>query len=219
MRKRTLVLVLVVASLIALPACAEPEPQTVEVTREVEVLQTVEVTREVTRIVERVVQETVEVTRVEQIVVTATPTPTPINTPTPSSTPTTMPVPTADVASRLLRAMRSTRKDLEELGGLIDDAVRTGVFYAQRNVDLHTSIVNAPVFDTSGGNDVLKWANDRYREAIQVYSEGGSGLAEQSNNWLAGEGKDRIARVTWTRARKAVSDALAVLIPAIEKLE
>ncbi len=77
MRTRNLLVVLAITLLVVLPACAEPEPQTVEVTREVEVQQTVEVTREVTRIVE----ETVEV----EVVVTATPTPMPPATATPEA--------------------------------------------------------------------------------------------------------------------------------------
>lgn len=76
MQKRNPFVVLAITLLVVLPACAEPEPQTIEVTREVEVpqtvevAQTVEVTREVTKIVEKVVTEEVEVTRV----VTAEPT-------------------------------------------------------------------------------------------------------------------------------------------------
>ena len=66
-------------SLVLVSGCAEPEPQTVEVTREVEVPQTVEVTREVTKVVQETVKETVEV------VVTATPTPTPPATDTPEA--------------------------------------------------------------------------------------------------------------------------------------
>lgn len=90
MQKRVFVIV-VVAIVLALAglACGESEPQTVEVTREVEVPQTVEVTRvvekevEVTRVVEveveRIVEKEVEVTRVveveSEVVVTATPIP------------------------------------------------------------------------------------------------------------------------------------------------
>jgi hypothetical protein len=78
MRKRSLLVVLTITLLVVLPACAEPESEIVEVTREVEVLQTVEVTREVTKIV----KETVEV----EVVVTVTPTPTPRATATPERT-------------------------------------------------------------------------------------------------------------------------------------
>ena len=200
-------------------ACAQPEPQTVDVTREVEVPQTVEVTREVTKIVEQTVQQTVEVTRMEQVVVTATPTSTPASSPTPSMAPTARPTPTTDVTWRLLRAMRSTRQDLEEIGGLMDDAVRSGVIYCQPVVDLHASIIRTPGLDASGGSDVTQWASARYEQAIQVYSEGGSALAQGCDKWLEGEGKDTVPAQTWTRARKSVNDALDILIPAIEKLE
>ena len=223
--RRDLPIVLSITLVVLMTACTEPEPTIVEVTREIGVPETVEVTREVTKIVEEVVQETVEVTRIERVVVTATPTPTPISSPTPSSTPTPTPMPTApptptaDASSELLRAMRSTRQDLEGLGGVIDDAVRSGVLHCQRTVDLHASILNAPVVDVSGGSDVTQWANARYRQAIQVYSEGGTALAEGCSNWLEGEGKDIVAAQTWTRARKSVNDALEILIPAVEKLE
>jgi hypothetical protein len=80
MQKSNLLIVLAISLLVALPACAEPEPATVEVTREVAVPQTVEVTREVTKIVKEVVKETVEV------VVTATATPRPPATATPERT-------------------------------------------------------------------------------------------------------------------------------------
>jgi hypothetical protein len=78
MRKRSLLVVLTITLLVVLPACAEPEAETVEVTREVPVPQTVEVTREVTKIV----QQTVEV----EVVVTPTPTPLPPATATPERT-------------------------------------------------------------------------------------------------------------------------------------
>lgn len=76
-RIRRLVIV-AITLVVVLAACAQPDPEIVEVTREVEVPQTVEVTREVTRIVE----ETVEV----EVVVTPTPTPAPPATATPERT-------------------------------------------------------------------------------------------------------------------------------------
>lgn len=76
MRKR-IALTLFLLAVLA-PGCAEPEPQTVEVTREVEVPQTVEVTREVTqevtRMVEQEVTREVEVTRLVTAEPSATPT-------------------------------------------------------------------------------------------------------------------------------------------------
>jgi hypothetical protein len=85
MQKRNLLVALAITLLAVLPACAQPEPEIVEATREMVVPQTVEVTREVTKVVEKIVRETVEVTRVEQVVVTATPEPA---TPTPEPAPT-----------------------------------------------------------------------------------------------------------------------------------
>jgi hypothetical protein len=82
MNRRIGLIAAAVVLVIAVSACGEPEPQTVEVTREVGVPQTVEVTREVTKIVEKVVKETVEV----EVVVTATPRPTRRPTATPERT-------------------------------------------------------------------------------------------------------------------------------------
>ena len=219
MQKQALLAVLAATLLIA-SACAEPEPEIVEVTREVsvpqtvEVPRTVEVTREVTTIVQEVVEATVEVTRIERVVVTASPPPTPTSSPIAPT-----PLPTANVASQLLVAMRGTRSDLEELGGVIDTAVRTGVISCQRTVDLHNTIVNAPMLDTSASTDAAASASDRYALAVEVYAEGGGALAEQCRNAMEGQGKNQIPAQTWTRARKGVNDALGILIPAIETLE
>jgi len=101
MQKQSQFVVLAIVLLTILPACAAAEPPTVEVTREIEVPQTVEVTREVTRIVEEVIKETVEV----EVVVTATPTPPPPATATPERT-------MEDYQSELTEALVS---DLEEL--------------------------------------------------------------------------------------------------------
>jgi hypothetical protein len=76
MQKQRVIVALAVALVVMVAGCAEVEPQTIEVTREVEVPQIVEVTREVTRqvtqVVQEVVTEEVEVTRL----VTVAPTPT-----------------------------------------------------------------------------------------------------------------------------------------------
>lgn len=87
MHGRTLLFVPAIALVAVLPACAGADRQTIEVTRQLEVPQTVEVSQEVTRIVE----ETVEVTRIEQVVVTATATPTVGHAPTPTPTPSSRP--------------------------------------------------------------------------------------------------------------------------------
>lgn len=71
--KKQVAALAVVALVIAVSGCAEPQPQTIEVTREVAVPETVEVTRQVTEVVKAVVTQEVEVTRL----VTAEPTPTP----------------------------------------------------------------------------------------------------------------------------------------------
>lgn len=78
MQKRNLFIVLAITLLVLMAACAEPEPEEVEVTREVEVPQTVEVTQEVTRqvteVVREVVTDEVEVTRLVTAEPSAVPT-------------------------------------------------------------------------------------------------------------------------------------------------
>ncbi|MCB9420269.1 MAG: LysM peptidoglycan-binding domain-containing protein [Ardenticatenaceae bacterium] len=85
---------LLIAALIVLAACAS-QPQTVEVTRIVELPATVEVPVEVTRIVEQQttveVPVEVEVTRLVELVITATPALVDTAVPTPTATP----IPTA----------------------------------------------------------------------------------------------------------------------------
>lgn len=73
MQRRSLLVVLAAALIVTVTGCAKREPQVVEVTRQVEVPHTVEVTREVTRVVEKLARETVEVTRLVETFVTATP--------------------------------------------------------------------------------------------------------------------------------------------------
>jgi hypothetical protein len=108
---------------------------------------------------------------------------------------------------------------MEEFAGLIDEAAQTRVLRCTPSVKLYDAIVGSPTFDVSSSNEVVQWAYSRYQEAVNTYSDPARGLAEQCRNWLAGEAKDEITAQGWTRARKGVSDALAILIPAIERLE
>ena len=143
MRRRGSIVVLVVLLLFAVSACAQPEPETVEVTREIEVAQMVEVTREVTRVVERVAKETVEVTCIEHVVVTATPTRTPRPTsaprptstltvtptlgPTDTPTATITPVPTPVPATATVQSARPVPPGTHIVGGDIEPGIYIGL--------------------------------------------------------------------------------------------
>lgn len=225
--KGKMLVVLSIALVVILPACAESEPQSVEVPQTVEV--TREVTRQVTRVVQQVVTQEVEVTRIVTSEPTDTPIPTdtppPTDTPTPTLVASPSPMPPAtsrpapDVNASLLEAMRMTRTRLEEFGGLIDEAVGTGVLRCEPTVEVYDVIVAAPTFDVAGSSETVQWAYGRYREAVGTFSNQSDGLAEQCRNWLEGGAKDTIQSAGWTRARASVNDALQLLIPAIEELE
>jgi hypothetical protein len=105
---------------------------------------------------------------------------------------------------------------MDEFGGLLDEAVGTGVLRCTPTVELYDAIVGAPAFDVTGSSEVIQWAYGRYREAIGIFSDQSRGLAEQCRN---PDSKDIIEAVGWTRARKSVNDALTLLIPAIDELE
>jgi hypothetical protein len=221
MQKRLPLAVLAVALFVVLSGCAEPERQTVEVPQTVEV--TREVTREVTKVVEQVVTQEVEVTRIVTAEPTDTSVPTDTPTPTltlsPSPTRSATPAPSADIRTSLLEAMRTTRSQMDEFGGLLDEAARTRVLRCKPTVELYDAIVAAPTFDVAASSDTVQWAYGRYREAVDIYSDRSRGLAEQCRNWLEGDAKDVIEPVGWTRARQSVVAALELLIPAIDELE
>jgi len=162
-----------------------------------------------------------------------TSTPRPTDTPLPTDTPTATPVPptatpvpptptpTATPAPRtgtvLLGAMRVARKQMEEYGGWID---RHEHIDPQEIIDLYDAVAAAPVFDVSGNDEIVRWAHDCYRRAIDVFLTGAGDFARGARLFLAGDKENTgIPFQQIGAARKAVSDALAVLIPAIDRLE
>ena len=153
---------------------------------------------------------------------TPTPTQTPTETPTPAPTPTSTPtvVPTPNITVALLQAMRTTRKQMEEYGGWIDRAGGDVYIDAREVVRLYDGVAAAPTFDVSRSDDVVRWAYDCYRQAIDVFLVGAGDMYRGARLFLESDREtDGIPFQQWGAARKAVSDALAILIPAIDRLE
>jgi len=165
-----------------------------------------------------------------------TSTPRPTDTPLPTGTPTATPVPptatpvpptptpTATPAPRtgtvLLGAMRATRKQMEEYGGWIDRGLRGESVLARETVNLYDAVAGVPTLDMSGSNEVLRWAYDCYRRAIDAFLVGVGDMDRGSRLFLAsGKESDGIPFQQWGAARQAINDALAILIPAIDRLE
>ena len=152
---------------------------------------------------------------------TPTPTQTPTETPTPTPTPTSTPtaVPTPNVTAVLLQTMRSTRRQIEEYGGLIDIATETRLIPCQQTVDLYDAIVNAPVFSVPAKDEVTQYAYNCYRQAIDIFAGGARDMTENCRAWLADPQPGVIPFQQWGLARQKVNDALSILIPAVERLE
>jgi len=152
---------------------------------------------------------------------TPTPTQTPTETPTPTLTPTLTPtaVPTPNIIAALLQAMRNTRRQIEEYGGLIDIATETRLIPCQQTVDLYDAIVNAPVFSVPAKDEVTQYAYNCYRQAIDIFAGGARDMTENCRAWLADPQPGVIPFQQWGLARQKVNDALSILIPAVERLE
>lgn len=225
--------------LLLLVACgAEP----VEVTREVTIEKEVEVTRivevevvnevevieevEVTRIVE--VQTEVEVTRIVEVEVevtavpTETPLPTPTNTPAPRAAnpePSPTEAPVADLQEQLLASMLQTRINIDAYGGMIDFALRRGSIDCQQIVNTYDAILNAPTYDVTNANDLVKNAYPAYRSAITVFTNASRDMSENCRNFLANpEQSGGIDALQWGMARLEVGTAVSIIQPAILSL-
>ena len=228
---------IVLSVLLFLVACAsEPVEVTrevvvekeVEVTRVVEVTNEVEVIKEVdvTRIVE--VEKEVEVTRIVEVEVevtavsTETPAPTPTNTPAPQSA-NTAPQPTKPPAvalqAVLLASMLQTRIHIDAYGGMIDGALRSGSVDCNDIVNTHDAIKNAPTYDVTNGNDLVKNAYPAYRSAIDVFTDASRDMSENCRSWLADPSqRGGIDAQQWGLARSKVGTAVSILQPAILSL-
>jgi len=148
-------------------------PVTVKVTRPEEVTRQVEVTVETVRELEVTREVPVVMTRLVEVVVTATPTPT--NTPEPTNTPLPAsaegnppaPSPSGNIAASLLQSALSTA---ENIGGITDRMLHAcrisyvrgmGEFSCGELVGFSDAIVNAPTFDVSGSPQVVRDAYER----------------------------------------------------------
>lgn len=234
MSYRFLLITFVVALLVACGG-AEATPEQVEVTRivtaepivnEVEVTTIVE--KEVTRVVEvevpvtvEVVQE-VEVTRMQEIVVTATPTETP--TPEPTAIPqqadvsAPSPAPATDVKPALLSSMTLVRNQFHEYGGIIDNAMTTGLVSCPRVIEIYDTVVASPIYDTSSSEDVVNNANAVYRRAIDVFANGARDMTQNCRDFMLTQGPSPIPFQQWGVARQQVDVAVNTIHPAIQSL-
>ena len=226
---------IVLSALLILVACA---PETVEVTREVTIEKEIEVTRvvevinevevieevEVTRIVE--VETEVEVTRIVEVeievtaVPTETPMPTPTNTPAPQpAAPQPTKAPTVNLQEVLLASMLQTRINIDAYGGMIDGALRSGHVDCNDVVNTYDAIKNAPTYDVTSGNDLVKNAYPAYRSAIDVFVDASRDMSENCRSILTDpQQRGGIDAQQWSLARSQVGTAVSILQPAILSL-
>jgi len=113
--------------------------------------------------------------------------------------------------------MRTTRKQMEEYGGWMD---RHETISAQAIIDLYDAVAAAPTFDVSRSNEVVQWAYDCYRQSVSTFLDGVGDLNRGAHLFLdSGRETDRIPFQQWGVARQTINNALAMLIPAIDRLE
>jgi serine/threonine-protein kinase len=129
------------------------------------------------------------------------------------------PPPQQDTRTVLLAQMQTTRADMARMGGMIDNAVNTGYISCQDVVRTYDAVANAPSFDISGSDAEVRSAHNSYRESIQVFTSGTSGLAGNCRTLLDSGGSGSIPFSQWGTARQSVNRALDIINPAIERLE
>jgi hypothetical protein len=115
--------------------------------------------------------------------------------------------------------MKATRQDMQNMGGMIDNAVNTGYINCQDVVHTYDRVVGAPSFDVSGADADVVNAHNAYRQSITIFSNGVRDLAENCRSFISGGGGGSIPFSQWGPARQSVNQALDVLNPAIENLE
>ena len=172
------------------------------------------------------VETEVEVTRVVEVEVevTAVPTETPPATPTNTPLPTSSaPLPTAtpevNLQDELLASMTQVRNNINAYGGMIDGALRSGVISCQDIVNTYDAVKNAPTYDTTNANDLVKNAYPAYRNAIDVFVNGSRDMSENCRSFLANPSQaGGIDAQQWSLARLEVGTAVDIIQPAILSL-
>lgn len=72
----------------------------------------------------------------------------------------------------------------------------------------------------SRSNEVVQWAYDCYRQSVSTFLDGVGDLNRGAHLFLdSGRETDRIPFQQWGVARQTINNALAMLIPAIDRLE
>lgn len=135
---------------------------------------------------------------------------------TSTSAPPPPPPPTTDQTAQLLDSMKSVQSDLQRMGGMIDNAVRTGSVNCRDVVSTYDRIAGAPTYSGLSGEAVSAYSS--YRSAITTFTNGARDMRQNCADFLAG-GSGSIPFSQWGRARQAVNQALDTLNPAIDRLE
>ena len=127
------------------------------------------------------------------------------------------PPPATNVNDDLLASMKSVRRDITNMGGMIDNAVNTGYVNCQNVIDTYVRVRDAPSYSNLSG--VAVSAHTDYRSAINTFTNGARDMYQNCVDFIASGGGGSIPFQQWGRARQSVDQALAVLNPAIERLE
>ncbi|MCI0394241.1 MAG: serine/threonine protein kinase [Chloroflexi bacterium] len=141
--------------------------------------------------------------------------PTAVPTQPPAASPTPIP---PNVRNSLLTQMRSTRGDMENMGGMIDSAVNSGFIDCSDVVTVYDRVANAPSFNVAGSGADVQSAHEQYRQSVARFTNGVRDLAENCRTIL-GTGSGTIPFSQWGPARTAVNESLDILNPAIQSLE
>jgi len=168
--------------------------------------------------------ETIEATNTPEPSNTPTITPSPSNTPLPTATSTPRPTatPQVNMSELLLAQMTLLRSKIQDIGGIMDSALRSGQVDCASGVPIYDEVLAYPAFDVSGEMELVKNAYDVYREVLLFFEDRGKDLMGTCRHIIAtpeeGNGLSRIPIVQGLNARRAVNQATDMLQPAILSL-
>jgi hypothetical protein len=109
---------------------------------------------------------------------------------------------------------------MEEYGGWIDRGVGGEIIPLRETVSLYDAVAGAPILDVSASDEIVRWAYDCYRRAIDGFVTGAGEMDRGNRLFLAsGDELTTVPFQQWGAARQAVNQALEILIPAIDRLE